>query len=373
MTAIDAFVDYYKVLGVPRTAAPEQVEAAIKRELQRWTKATSHPSLTKRQEAEQQVKNISEARHTLLDERRRSRYDEDWTGNSTRAAERSSAEAQGAGGERDWVALAQKYLAENDYSSAAYAVREATQRHGDNAETWSLRAQANLGLGRLDEAVYEARQATEIEPTDSGYHYSLAQVQEASGRWDAAMASYESVARLEPANPAGKLGVATVLLRLERPADARRITEQLRRRFPGDRTVGVYHGWALAGIAERVPRVRDSDSYSVTSEAELLEMRGLLEQARAATDNGEVREEIRRIDGYLDKVARRTLHVPFGTTTGYVVSVFFAAMLGLGSLFSGSGGGFLFGLLCVLAVAAAVAAAWVPGWKVNDRAARAGR
>jgi hypothetical protein len=55
MTVTDTFVDYYKVLGVPNTATTEQIDDAAKRELQRWIKATTHPNLAKRQEAEQQV------------------------------------------------------------------------------------------------------------------------------------------------------------------------------------------------------------------------------------------------------------------------------------------------------------------------------
>jgi len=84
MTGIDTFVDYYQVLRVPNTASAEQIEDAAKRELQRWTKATTHPNLAKRQEAEQQVKNISEARQVLMDAGRRRSYDEVWAAQAGR-------------------------------------------------------------------------------------------------------------------------------------------------------------------------------------------------------------------------------------------------------------------------------------------------
>jgi len=367
MTGIDTFVDYYQVLRVPNTASVEQIEDAAKRELKRWTKATTHPNLAKRQEAEQQVKNISEARRVLMDAGRRRSYDEVWAAQAGRSA---AVPADAAGGDRDWVALAQKYLTENDYPSAAYAAREATQRQGNNAETWSLRAQANLGLGRLDDALYEARQAAEIEPGNSGYLFNLAQVQESSGQWQAAIASYEMVARLDPGSPGGKLGVANVLLQNERAEEALLVTDELSRRFPKDSTVGYYHGWALVGRAEQVPRVKGDDSYVVTSEAEMQTMRDLLSRAQAATGDSDVREAVRHVEVYLDRIARRRVNVPFGNPVGYFVVAFFGVLIGFSGIGSGSGGGFLFGLLCLGVVAAMGAAAWVPGWKVNARMQR---
>jgi len=365
MTAADPFVDYYNVLGVPNTATAEQVDDAAKRELQRWTKATAHPNLAKRQEAEQQVKNISEGRGVLLDPARRHRYDEEWTARAGRAAE---APAGAGGGDRDWVALAEKYLTENDYRAASYAAREATQRRGDNAQTWSLRAQANLGLDRYDDAVYEARQATELEPGNPDYHFTLAQAHEAAGHGQAAIASYETVARLDPGNPSGMLGVASVLLQDDRAGEALRVIEELSQRFPGDTTVGIYLGWALLHSAEQVPRVKGDGSYVVTSAAELHSMRGLLERAKAATDDGDVARAVANVEAYLDRMSRRTLHVQSGRPVRYVVIVIVVLLAGLSLIGSGSSGAALLGLVCLAVVAVMVTTAWVPQWKVNARA-----
>jgi tetratricopeptide (TPR) repeat protein len=363
MAAADPFVDYYAVLGVQNTATAEQIDSAARRELQRWTKATTHPNLGRRQEAEQQVKNISEGRGVLLDPARRDSYDQEWVARAGRAVE---APASAGGRDRDWVALAQKYLTENDYQAAAYAAREATQRRGDNAQTWSLRAQANLGLDRYDDAVYEARQATELEPDNPYHHFTLAQAHEAAGHGQAAIASYETVARLDPESPGGMLGVVSVLLQDDRAGEALRVSEELRRQFPQDETVGYYLGWALVHRAEQVPRVKGEGSYVVTSAAELRSMRDLLERAKAATGDGDVRRAVASVEAYLDRMSRRTLHVQSGRPFRYVViaCVFLLAGLGLVQ----SAGFRLLGLVCLAVVAAMVLTAWVPQWKVNARA-----
>lgn len=363
MTRTDTFVDYYRVLNLPKTATVQEIEDAAKRELQRWTKATTHPNLAKRQEAEQKVKNISESRRVLLDPARRGAYDAMW---ATQAGQARGPELDG-GGDRDWIGLTQQYLAVNDYLSASYAAREATQRHGDNAVTWSLRGEANYGLGRFTDALYEARQATDIEPQNSTYHYNLGQVQEALGQWPAAIASYEIVDRLEPAAPTGKLGVASVLLETDRPNEALRVTEELHRRFPSDKTVGVYHGWSLVGAAEEIPRIQGDGTYSVTSVDEIQRMRDLVHRARGSTDEGSVRDAIRNVEQYLDRMDQRTVDVPVGNPIGYGCFTVVAVLIGFSSLVSGSGGGFLFGLVCLAVAALLVFWAWVPRWKANAR------
>jgi tetratricopeptide (TPR) repeat protein len=353
---------------VPSTASEKDIETAARSQLQRWSKATNHPDMGKRQEAEHRVKNISEGKLVLSDPARRRRYDQDWAAHAARPEPTPAASA--GGGDRNWILLAERYLAENDYASASYAAREATRQQGENAATWSLRAQANLGLNNVDEALYEARQAAEIEPSNSTYHYNLAQVQEAAGKWDAAINSYQVVDRLNPGSPGGKLGIASVYLQIERPQEARRITAELRRAYPQDATVGFYHGSALVNSAEQVPRVKGGGQYVVTTAAEIAEMMGLLTEARAATGDAAVRESIADIEKYLGTMNRRTFNVPFGSGLGYSLFFLFVVFGGFGALGSGSVGGVFFGLLLLAAAFFMGQAALPPAWKVNARIAR---
>lgn len=156
-TASTTFVSYYEILGVPPTADADVIEQKIKEELRIWRKRQGSPDLSKRQEAEVRMQHLTAAREVLSDPGKRTAYDHKL------ATHRASApRPSGAPGGRNWVVLAEEYLAQNDYHSAAYAAREATQMEGNSARAWNLRARANAGLGQLSDAAYEARQAAEL-------------------------------------------------------------------------------------------------------------------------------------------------------------------------------------------------------------------
>ncbi len=65
--------DYYEVLGVPRTASPDDVKSAYRRLARQY-----HPDVSKeeRKVAEEKFKELSEAYEVLADEEKRRRYDQ---------------------------------------------------------------------------------------------------------------------------------------------------------------------------------------------------------------------------------------------------------------------------------------------------------
>ena len=62
--------DYYEVLGVPRTAGADELQAAYRR-----LARANHPDINKDPAAEERFKEINEAYHVLADPETRSRYD----------------------------------------------------------------------------------------------------------------------------------------------------------------------------------------------------------------------------------------------------------------------------------------------------------
>ncbi|MRR52051.1 MAG: molecular chaperone DnaJ, partial [Rhodocyclaceae bacterium] len=65
--------DYYEVLGVPKTAAPDQVKAAYRALAKKF-----HPDMNRDdpKAAEEKFKEISEAYEVLMDKEKRAKYDQ---------------------------------------------------------------------------------------------------------------------------------------------------------------------------------------------------------------------------------------------------------------------------------------------------------
>src|SRR5688500_17026044 len=129
--------DYYALLGVDQNATPEELTSRMKQELRIWQKRTNNPDLTRRQEAEQKVKQLSEARQVLLDSDQRRAYDQRLAAQGA-VSPTTPTVADGS----DWLRKAKEFLAVNDYLSASYAAREARQNYGESAEVWSVQARA---------------------------------------------------------------------------------------------------------------------------------------------------------------------------------------------------------------------------------------
>jgi curved DNA-binding protein len=68
-----AFQDYYKILGVERSATEKEIKTAYRKLARKWH-PDLHPS-DKKKEAEEQFKRINEAYEVLSDPEKRDKYD----------------------------------------------------------------------------------------------------------------------------------------------------------------------------------------------------------------------------------------------------------------------------------------------------------
>lgn len=67
--------DYYDILGVARNAPYAEIDRALRDQLRRWQQRTASADLARRQEAERRLRQLAQARATLLDAAARRRYD----------------------------------------------------------------------------------------------------------------------------------------------------------------------------------------------------------------------------------------------------------------------------------------------------------
>jgi curved DNA-binding protein len=65
------FKDYYKILGVPRTASQEEIKKAYRRLARKF-----HPDVSKQSDAEERFKEVNEANEVLADPQKRADYDQ---------------------------------------------------------------------------------------------------------------------------------------------------------------------------------------------------------------------------------------------------------------------------------------------------------
>lgn len=270
-------VDYYALLKVSRDADKDAVEAAVKKSMREWRKRTEAADLSVRQEAELKVKQIEEARVTLLNQAKRAAYDRDLAAGVKEPVQAQASADSSTGG---WLDQAESFLGQGDYHSAAYAARQATQAMGDSARSWWVRSRANAGLNDWQAALYEARQAVSLEENNADYAFHQGAVHESMGQYSEAINLFHRADSCDPSNPTYQLAIGGVHLQTGSPEKALPIIEAVYKKHPEDENANFYLGSALMELAERVPSVRDSGSYIVTSAEEISRMRDYASRAR---------------------------------------------------------------------------------------------
>jgi len=142
------YIDYYKVLGIDRSASPEEISKAYRRLARKC-----HPDVNKDPGAEEQFKRINEAHQVLSDAGKRRRYDtlgNGWRdgqpfqppagwGDGTRVEFRTYPDGD-IGGGRDW----------SDFFASIFGDMGGGGRSGRTAERWSGRGRKGRQAGGAD-------------------------------------------------------------------------------------------------------------------------------------------------------------------------------------------------------------------------------
>jgi curved DNA-binding protein CbpA len=198
-------VDYYELLGVPRTASGAEIRKAYLK-LAKERHPDRFPDPTEREKAQVFFKELTAAFNTLGNDRGRAEYD----ASLDRPREEPPAEIA-----RTAFEQAMERFEKKDYHAAVELLRTAVQHVPGDA-----RYHAALGVALaknphwVREAIQSVEKATQLDPRSAGYHAELAEMLLGQGLRLRARHPAEVAARLAPNDPrvqrlAAELGVGS--------------------------------------------------------------------------------------------------------------------------------------------------------------------
>jgi tetratricopeptide (TPR) repeat protein len=358
MATTSEFVDYFELLNLSSTASNEDIEARIRDQMRLWVKRTEAPEMSTRQQAERQVKHLTEAKRILLNASSRQSYEAELR--SQPAQTPASADAMPAEGE-DLVRVAYEHLAEGDALSAVYVASRATERQPGVPDAWAVLAEGKLAMDRTDDAVYEYRKAIDLKPNEPSYYFGLGDVHERREEWPQAMQNYEQASRIEPTNALYRVAIANVHIQTEQSEKAIPILEQAASDLPDSDAVHYYLALAYhdAAIESWTP-VRDG-KHMITTPEQASYSKELLEKAQAVNlDDGEVREMLSETSDKVSHALAKHWGYPLRDTLkwGAILFVVFLICIAISPaltllVLAGAGFGVYLGIQ--------------PGWKVNRK------
>ncbi len=167
--------------------------------------------------------------------------------------------------------------------------------------------------GDLGERIGELKAAAEKCPEDGSLRLQLAGILYQNGNYEEALAALAATDRLAPGKlPTDKLR-GSVLLALQRPAEAREALERFLVRFPGDSPAMLYRARALAGLGlakDAAAAYREALKNTAVPEPDLFQ-----EVAAALTASGGAEEALSVLDqglkilGNIPSLAQRALEM----------------------------------------------------------------
>ncbi len=383
-TGDGSFTDYYALLGVDPDADRAVLEKRIKEEQRKWRPRTALPELGRRQEAEQRMALLAEARGVLLDDGKRAAYDRT---RAARAQRRPTAAGTATGDVGTLLERAERALAINDYRTAAFFAEEAA-RTAASPRAWNLRARAYAGQDDHQRAVVAAQEAVDMEPGNPMYHIDLGIIHQALDEPDSAVAAFEQAAELAPEDLGPRLLIADLHLSGGRYQEAVALLEQVHREHPDDRDTRNMLAAALHDRAQAIPADRTETVYAITAKQEIAEMRPLLDRAASlVVDDPELSAVIDETREYVAQQEQKVFDFralfripvaegPAGClVVSFLVLLFLSpALTAVATVTAFSDGVFDMGFVLLLVTALLCWGWWsslvVPRWKQNRRASR---
>lgn len=163
--------DYYKLLGIEKTASEHEIEEAIRKQTRRWLGQQNHPEQQRRQEAERMMDDITEAKTILLDSKKRQQYDRDLVLNPPETHQVNDNNLSQNQNANELIEEAQRLITSGKIPDAIVVAERAKTVEPTNADAWSVSARAKFRWGEIRDAVYEFKQAISRRPNYAPFYY----------------------------------------------------------------------------------------------------------------------------------------------------------------------------------------------------------
>lgn len=218
--------DYYKLLVLNQTATTEEIKEKLNKEMRLWQSRVNAPDLERRQRSEQMVKRLMDAQRILLDEAKRSEYDQQLkVAPAEEAAEEPAVDEEA--GVDVLIGGAWELLTQGRIADAIYAARLATNAAQENPDAWEVYGAANYYWNDYQNAVDGYDKAVQLLPNKASLYSDLGQIYMELEEFDLAELQLQRALNIEPQNPEYKMGTGVIQLARENYDSAISIFEEV--------------------------------------------------------------------------------------------------------------------------------------------------
>ncbi len=150
--------------------------------------------------------------------------------------------------------LGQEFFRNGRYEEALNFFTTNAQLSAKDPEVMLSVVISHIGLEQYDKAITMLEQGSSSFPTDPKFPYYLAQIHEQRGNWFEAQQGYRKALEIDPAFPKARVRLATLMMRENKKADARKLleeTEQSTGLGDPDMLVELGRAWMMLREEER--------------------------------------------------------------------------------------------------------------------------
>lgn len=297
---MEAFEDYYGLLGLSIGASAEEIQKTIRDKARRWRQLEGSPDPKQRRAAEEGQEKLDAAKKVLLNPQSRKQYDAAYDRNmaaKSQQSQQNSSDRDNAGTTQAFIDDAIDYYDQLEFGNALRAALEAYRLDPQNSAVLYLMADCEVQLGKLDDAYFHINQALRLDNTQASYWAVLGAVDDMRGEYGKAEKAFERAATLEPDNSYYGGRVAWAKSDQGQYQDALYLAQALLAKYPNDDYTKLMYSNIVIAYIEGVVASNQDGTFSFTNPKQVEVATHLLDQVKqlGPSKQPEVNNEIARI------------------------------------------------------------------------------